>query len=485
MGTFGWLTEFTFLTHWALVLILTVRIVAKRHPVSVSLAWFLILFFVPYIGAIAYLVIGEHRLGARRAARAQALAERSSERIRHLDDAAPLDPATLGPTQAALQNQGRIAVGFPAVGGNALELIGDCEKTLHSIIADIDAARHTCHIVMYIWSEGGLADDVAEALLRAATRGVACRLLLDDVGSNAFLNSARADRLRAGGVQIVAALPVGVIRALFVRVDLRVHRKIIVIDGRVAYTGSMNIADARFFKVHAGVGPWVDAMVRIEGPAVMALGLAFLLDWELETGESVETLVAQGVMPTCTPCGSSIVQVVPSGPGPAPDAIHEMLMTTLYAARRELVMTTPYFVPDESTLTAMASAAHRGVEVTIVVPARIDSRLAQYAGCSHYDTLLSAGVRICQYRSGLLHAKTISVDGEIGLIGSMNLDMRSLWLDFEVTLFVYDHDFTTRLRLLQAQYIAEGDPLDLAAWRRRLLRQKCAENVARLASPLL
>lgn len=475
----------TLIAHAAIVVLLTIRIISKRHPASVSLAWFVILLFVPYIGALAYLVIGEHRLGARRAARAQELNRRAQDRIGRLDEAAPVDEARLGPMRAALHRLGCVAVGYPAVGGNELELIGDCEETLRRMIADIDSARRSCHIEAYIWSEGGLADELADALVRARGRGVACRVLLDDVGSHLFLDSGRAERLRAAGVRVVAALPVGGIRALFVRVDLRMHRKIVVIDGCIAYTGSMNIADSRHFKLRAGVGSWVDAMVRVRGPAVTALSLAFLLDWELETGESFEALIDEGNLPACAPSGECAVQVIPSGPGPAPATIHEMLLTTLYGARRELVMTTPYFVPDDATLTALASAAHRGVEVTVVVPARSDSLLARYAGYAHYETLLAAGVRICRYRSGVLHSKTITADGEFGLIGSMNLDMRSLWLAFEVTLFVYDRDFTTRLRLLQAEYIAGCDRLDLDVWRRRPLRQRCAEDLARLAGPLL
>lgn len=485
MGQAGFVTVLALLVHWAVVIGLSLRVIMRRRPIGVSLAWLALIVIVPVVGALLYLLIGENRLGERRAARARAIGRLALDRLRALADGAPVDWARLSPACEPLHRQALYAVGVPAQGGNRLELYGDAERTLRRLIADVDAARQTFDMVFYIWSAGGLADEVAEALLRAVKRGVRCRVLLDAVGSGRFLRSRQAAHLRAGGVRLVAALPVGLVRTLFRRLDLRNHRKIVVIDGEIGWTGSMNLADPRFFKRWANVGEWVDAMVRVEGPAVEALALTFLLDWKTETGEQVEELAPQGDRQKVAPRGSAVVQVVPSGPGAAPDAIHEMLITTAYAARRELVITTPYFVPDESMLMAIIAAAHRGVAVTMVVPARSDSRLVKYASAAHYDDLLAAGVQVALYRRGLLHAKTITVDNEFGLIGSVNLDMRSFWLDFEVTLFVYDPDFTARLRALQAEYLADAKVVDLAEWRRRPVTRRVVENAARLTSPLL
>ena len=236
---------------------------------------------------------------------------------------------------------------------------------------------------------------------------------------------------------------------LFVRFDLRLHRKIVVIDGEVAYTGSLNLVDPRYFKQGAHVGQWVDAMVRLRGPAVEALAITFLEDWELETGEGVDRLRETGDVHPLASRGRAVVQVVPSGPVVREESIQAVLLGAIYAARRELVMTTPYFVPDESLVMALITAALRGVEVTLVLPARVDSRLARLASQPHKGELLEAGVRIAEFQGGLMHTKSVTVDGELSLFGSLNLDPRSLILNFEITLSVYDRAFTASLRALQ------------------------------------
>ncbi|OEU78117.1 MAG: cardiolipin synthase [Desulfobacterales bacterium C00003060] len=271
----------------------------------------------------------------------------------------------------------------------------------------------------------------------------------------------------------------------FVRLDLRLHRKIVVIDGEIAYTGSLNLVDPRYFKQKAGVGQWVDAMVRIEGPAVQALGALFLWDWVVETGQDIKALMETRNLKTAPQVGSANVQTVPSGPGSKSDTTHQLLLASIYAAHSELIMTTPYFVPDESLLTALLSATKRGVNVTIILPEKIDSMLVRYACRSYFDDLLTAGVRIICFQGGLLHTKSITVDGEIALFGTVNLDPRSFWLDFEVTLSVYDPDFGARLRALQLRYAEDTQSVDLQSRQKRSARERFFENTARLFGPLL
>ena len=268
----------------------------------------------------------------------------------------------------AIQHHANNVAGFPTMSNNKLHLMDHFETVFDAIIEDIDCARSTCHLEFYIWTEGGKADEVAESLARAAKRGVICRVLVDAVGSKKFLKSKLVQRLRNSGVHIVASLPVGPLRMLMTRSDLRNHRKIIVIDGEIAYTGSQNLVDPRFFKQEEGVGQWIDAMVRMEGPSVEALAGTFLEDWELDTGEGLEALEETSDIRSIPARGSTPVQVVPSGPAIKPEIIHQLLLTTIYGAQKRLILTTPYFVPDESLMTALVSAAHRGVEVTIVVP---------------------------------------------------------------------------------------------------------------------
>jgi cardiolipin synthase len=265
----------------------------------------------------------------------------------------------------------------------------------------------------------------------------------------------------------------------------------------VAYTGSQNLVDPRFFKKQSGVGQWVDAMARITGPATAALDAVFRLDWAIETGSAFDPpalppqLRQAGLSPSVTPKPATssplgtTIQVVPSGPAVRPEAIHQLLLASIYSARRELVMTTPYFVPDESMLTALLTAALRGVEVTLIVPARNDSVLVSHASVAHFDDLLSAGVRIALFEGGLLHTKSLTIDGAWSVFGSVNLDMRSLWLNFEISLLASDPDFTRRLRSLQESCLSQSRRLDLESWRRRPAWRQFLEDSCRLVGPLL
>jgi cardiolipin synthase len=479
------MTSLIFIAHWAIVIALSIRVIMRRLPVGVSLAWLAVIFSIPFIGAVIYLIIGENRLSRKYLKRAAAIhgvySKWQEELQARVSGARPL----VDPKAASLQYHAKTLVGFPPMEGNRLELMADFRTVFASIITDLDQARRTCHLEFYIWHMGGMADEVAEALIRAARRGVVCRVLVDAVGSKQFLKGRIARQLRDSGVHLAASLPVGPLQLLTTRADLRNHRKIVVIDGEIAYTGSQNLVDPRFFKQDEGVGQWIDAMVRMEGPGVEALAGIFIEGWEMDTGEGLEHLETTSDVGPVSSRGSSAVQVVPSGPGFRPDAIRQLLLSSIYCARRELVITTPYFVPDDTVHTALISAAHRGVEVTLVVPAKVDSRLAHYASRSLYDDLLSAGVRIAGFRGGLLHTKSITVDREFTVFGSVNLDMRSLWLDFEISLFVYDPEFTEKVRAMQAGYVENALMMDVAQWRSRPATQRFVENAAHLVGPLL
>jgi cardiolipin synthase len=259
----------------------------------------------------------------------------------------------------------------------------------------------------------------------------------------------------------------------------------VVIDGEIAYTGSMNLVDPRYFKQDAGVGEWIDAMVRLRGPIVESLGLVWLESWEMETGEATDELVATAGVRPLEPQGPTAIQAVPSGPLAHNDAISAILLMAIYSARRELILTSPYFVPDEALLTALVSAALRGVDVTLVVPQRVDSHLVSWASQAFQGDLMLAGVKVALFRDGLLHTKSITVDGAFSLFGSLNLDPRSLHLNFELTLAVYHPEFTAELRQLQLAYVARSVQLDLAAWQRRSAPTRLLQNTARLFGPLL
>jgi cardiolipin synthase len=479
----GWVTTALFALDLVLRVAIAYRIVMRRLPVGVSLAWLTVILSFPYVGVVVYALLGRTQVGRQREKRLAGLRGPAQSWLRQLRQHAPA--AGPDPAWEPLSRLAEAETHVPALAGNRLDLLDRAAEVFRALVADIDAAERSCDLEFYIWTEGGDADHVVEALVRAAGRGVRCRVLVDALGSRAFLRGDRARRLRDGGARVVAAMPVSLGTLFEVRADLRLHRKIVVIDGRVGYTGSQNLVDPRFFKQGAGVGEWVDAMVRVYGPAVGPLHLTFLGDWQAETGEVTdEQLRAEGVGEVA-PQGPAVVQAVPSGPSRRGDAITGILLAALHAARTELVLTTPYLVPDEALLAALTAAARRGVSVTVVVPQRVDSRLVRYASRAYQEDLLAAGARVVAFRGGLLHTKSIAVDGAFSLFGSLNLDQRSLRLDFEISLIVYDRDFTARLRRLQDGYIKDSVPLSLKDFTDRSQLARLAENTARLVGPLL
>lgn len=471
-------------------LVVAARIIYVRRSVNASLMWLVLLAFLPFVGAVLYFLIGESRLGSRRLRRYVALTKELDERAgtlwRHEQPDLGLDQEP--EHWAPVARFGTAVTGLPPLTGNQLELFDDAHKVLASIIRDIDAAKSHCHLLYYIWQKDrpGPVEELVQALIRAAARGVECRVLVDAVGAKHFLRGRMVQQLRAGGVKVVVALPVGIFRMFFDRIDLRNHRKIAVIDGTIAYCGSHNMIDSSF---RVGwiwpSGEYFDATIRIAGPAAAALGLVFLHDWLLDSDEDLVDLKKYIPDFRSQRGHASAVQIIPSGPGPAPDAIHQALLTTIYLAHEELLMTTPYFVPDEAMSKALQSAARRGVQVTIVMPEESDSWLVAAASRAHYIDLLEAGVKILHFRGGLMHSKTITVDRKFGLIGSTNFDARSFWLNFEVTVFIFDDDFASVIRFMQMNYVSNSYEVFLNDWRKRRFWHVYRDNTAQLLGPLL
>lgn len=474
---------------------LSIRVILRKRPHGTTFAWLIIILLLPFLGAITYLLFGENRLSERRAARARDNQNHYQYWLNTLKKRAPVDPALMSDKCDPLHRQAETLIGIPALNGNNLQIIEAPDEILEAIIADVNRARSTCHLQFYIWHEGGKVVDVENALIKAVERGVTCRILVDAIGSKDFLKSSRIKQLRKSGIKIREALPAGLISALFKRIDIRNHRKIVAIDGEIAYTGSQNMVDPRFFKQDHGVGQWVDIMVRITGPVVESIAGTFISDWFLEANDQgnrtgdiardVASVRKQADVHIVETAGSIPIQLVPSGPGLVPEAIHNLLLTTIYSASRELVLTTPYFVPDQALLTALISAAQRGVNVTVILPEKNDSILVHYASQAHYQELAESGVKIMLFHGGLLHSKTITVDSEFSLLGSVNLDMRSFWLNFEATLFIYDQSFTEQLRQVQKQYEQESNLLDHKKLAKRPTIRRFKENVALLIGPLL
>ena len=482
MDSLGWLPYLVYSLDLIIRIGLSLRILSRSMSVGVTFAWMSIVLAVPYLGAFLYLLIGENRLGERRVLRARTVIEQSRQWRKTLCAYAAHSNVDIPHSYATLDLQARNVIGYPTLPGNQLQLLTDYESVFRSLIEDIRQAQSSCLLEFYILVEGGLVDDLLQAISEAHERGIKLSILLDSLGSKGFLKGNTCKKMRAAGIDITEALHVNAARMLFQRVDIRNHRKIAVIDNRLAYTGSQNLVDPRFFKQDAGVGEWIDMMIRVEGPTVSALHNVATMDWSVEAGKVVsfsdKTIHMQAA-------GDIPVQVVPSGPVFREGAIHQLLMGIIFTARHELVITTPYFAPDDALTEALVAAANRGVDVTLVIPARVDSRLIRYATPALLDGLLAAGIRVAQFNGGLLHTKSITVDGSFCIAGSVNMDMRSLWLNFEISLFVYHTGFCKQLRELQQQYINQSTYVDPAQFRNRSKTQRLAASIMRLFAPVL
>jgi cardiolipin synthase A/B len=462
-------------SEWIIRFVMLVYVPQKRSAAA-SRAWLLFIFLLPWPGLFVYAFFGRAFLPRRRLQRQKLLDRHLGEKregLREILGGAEALPAAARPLAILGEDLG----GFRPLGGNSVELLPDYSGAIDRLVADIEASTSTAHLLFYIFEDDGTGRRVAEALVGAAGRGVTCRVLMDALGSKRGLK-ALGPKLRAAGVEVIPALPVGLFRRHTARYDLRNHRKIAVLDGRIGYAGSQNLVDGVFVKGYPNEELWA----RVEGPVVLQLQAVFLSDYFCETGAMFDG-------PECFPmrpaAGASICQVVPSGPSFRRENGQELIVEMLYTARERVCITTPYFIPDEPFLEAIRTAARRGVEVRVVLSMHANQPLSQLAQRAYYDDLLEVGIHVHLYESRFLHAKHLTVDSEVALIGSTNMDIRSFALNEEVNLLVYDPEVVNRVRAIQERYLAHGEELTLAAWRSRPPWTKVAHNTARLLDSLL
>lgn len=458
------------LANWACRLIALAVVPLRRRPAA-SAGWLLLIMFLPIPGMITFAVIGSPRFPASRVRRFQLLAPYFTAIGRRL---ASLDPprqhGPFAPVFALAHHLGH----FPPVSGNAVRLIDDYEGMLEQLAADIAAARHYVLILVYIFADDDAGHHVVRALRDAVARGVDCRVMIDPVGSHRW-RRAVGHLLADAGVSTRWSLPFHLVRGR-TRRDMRNHRKLFVIDGRIGYAGSQNIVDKNFRK---GVVNR-ELVARVEGPLVAEMEAVIRGDWFMETGT-----LPQDDAPPVQHAGDTQAQLLPSGAAYPLEGFESLLVWQIHSAIQRVVLVTPYFIPDDGLVGAMRTAVARGVRIDVVISAVVDQRLVNLAQCSYYDELLGCGIRIHAYRDYLLHAKNVSIDGHLAIVGSSNVDLRSFELNEEVSLLLYDGPAVDALVALQDGYIANSIPLDLSAWRRRSVFRRFAENLARLISPLL
>jgi cardiolipin synthase A/B len=448
-------------------------VLRRQFAPGAAIAWLGIVFLHPYIGGAIYLLVGEARLKSGRID----LHRQLVAQLRHR----PVGAARpdLDPVYQPMVVQAEKIAGMPSVPDNSIEFFADINPLVGRLIADIDAAKEHIHLSYYIFAPDGAGRQVADAVIRAAGRGIKCRVLADWVGSYTFFRRPVHRELIDAGVEVAAAMRVTRIRSLFPRVDLRNHRKLGTIDDRIAYVGSHNLIDADYYENPAG--PWIDLSGRITGPIVAEVESVFREDWAFETGSNLGR-IEQTPAP---PGGRIAMQAVPTGPAPPGDTYRRLLLGAVQCAQKQVILTTPYFVPDEPTLVALTMAADRGVDVKLILPLTSNAFFTAAAGRSHFGRLLDAGVHIHLYRPGLLHSKTVTVDDAFALFGSANLDVRSFNLNFELSVMVYGRDVTEQLRKVQMAYLEKSPALTAQEWSRRKPLPRYTDGAIALLSPLL
>jgi cardiolipin synthase len=439
----------------AFIVVLKLAVMARillrpnRDPAS-RIAWMILVATFPTLGIIVYLLFGEVNIGRRRAKRfREALAKMPPLEM-------PRGPlAANAESYRHLFELGESINGFAPVEGNTARLLPDSNATIDAMVSDIDAAEDHVHLLFYIWLPDHNGLKIVDAVKRATLRGVTCRVMADALGSRTMIASPHWSAMQDAGVRVAQGLPIGnlLLRPLLGRIDLRNHRKIVIIDGRITYCGSQNCADPEFL-VKAKYAPWVDATMRFEGPIVRQNQHLFAGDWMACMNENLVPLL-KAPLPAPQP-GGFTAQVIGTGPTVRASAMPEFFESLLFAARREVLITTPYYVPNDSLQNALCTAAYRGIKVTIIFPARNDSWIVGAASRSYYGELLAAGVDIYEYEGGLLHTKSMTVDGRVTLIGSANMDRRSFDLNYENNILLVDELLTRSMIDRQQTYLAKS-----------------------------
>lgn len=483
MADLTWLPLVLSLAHVLLSVTAILVISARRRPTT-AIAWALMIVFVPYLGALAFFLVGFSRLPRRRREKQSEVSQAILDRTEGLDRVAHRDewPTWLG---SAVRLNERLGA-LPMVGGTRAELIDDYDAAIAAMVADIDTAEQYVHVEFFILTLDATTEPFFAALDRARARGVAVRVLSDHLMS--ILYPPRKEtlgRLAAMGAEWHGMLPLRPWKGQWQRPDLRNHRKLVVVDGRVGHTGSQNMIAAHYGKkkaIRRGL-QWKEVMVRLEGPVVRELDAVFITDWFSETDELLPLDTSPVVLPDDP--GLLDAQVLPSGPSFENDNNLKLYTTLIHKAEKQVSITSPYFVPDEAIQLAIITAASRGLLVELYVSEIGDQFYVYHAQRSYYEELLRAGVRIYLYRAPtVLHSKHFTIDDDIAIVGSSNMDIRSFSLNMEVSVMVHGTDFVRRMRAIEAAYRAESRELTLEEWVRRPWPEKARDALARLTSSL-
>ena len=451
-----------------------VVIILQRRSAAATLSWLMVLVFLPLIGLIVYRVIGPLRLERKRLRRtASRRVVREAVQSREAFEAQSLDRKQLA----------RVAVKLgetPPLRAGEVDLFLDGNSTYDALLAAIGKAKNHVHLEYYIWEPDTIGTQLRDLLVTKARAGVKVRMLVDASGSSRLGRTFLAP-LREAGAEVAVFNPIRLQPLRLRRPDFRTHRKIVVVDGLVGFTGGMNITDNH--SAARSKSYWRDTHIRMTGAAVWPLQRLFIEDWYFASEQLCP--IDDETLPAPRSEGEHLVQVVGSGPDSDTFAVHKVYCATIGQASERLWITTPYFVPDEAVLTGLVTAALRDVDVRLIVPRRGDSRTIDFAARSYFTELLSAGVKIYEYQPRFIHAKTMVCDRDLAIAGTANLDNRSFRLNFEVIAVVYGETTNAQLAAAFEADLADSREVTRREFERQPFLTRLGQATARLLSPLL
>jgi len=473
-----------FVIDWVIKIGFLLYIPRTRKP-SAAIAWLLVIFLVPWLGIALYLFIGSPKLSRRRREIQKEVDGIIAASARDYDDELTDMPPTAQDrisTVAALN----LALGkLPVRAGNSVVILPEYDKAIDDIVEEIEQSEEFVHLEYFIITLDKTTLPVFEALERAIKRGVKVRVLFDTIGYSRFPRHKEMKKLLTSiGAEWYAMLPFKLSWKKYNRLDLRNHRKIVVIDDRVAYIGSQNLIDRGY---HRKDGIYYDELsAKLTGPIVRQCSVIFASDWYAETGEILSKIADPRLRPLPKKTGAIHAQIVPGGPGYETGNISSLITHLLHTAHTKIVITNPYFVPDEALLAAITTAARRGVEVILINSKAMDQWMVGHAQRSYYAELIAAGVQIYLYKHPvLLHSKHMTIDDDIAVIGSSNMDIRSFELDLECVLITYDASVVSDLNHIQKIDLSHCDPVNLTKWNQRGILDTFRDSLARLMASLL
>ncbi|WP_367670669.1 cardiolipin synthase [Sodalis-like secondary symbiont of Drepanosiphum platanoidis] len=487
MTTFYFAIKFLFsLIYWLIIISVIIRIIINKKIISVLISWLLIIYIFPLIGIITYLLFGEIYIGKKRKKEINNIWKYIQNFVSNIKNSKFLYSNKISKISKSLLKLCKYYQGIDPLISKNIKLINNYEKYIIYLIKDINLAKKNIYIIFYIWKVGGLVDKVTDALILASKRGVSCRIILDLAGSINLFRTKYPKILKDSGIKIISALNINIFEIFLRRMDLRQHKKIILIDNNISYIGSMNMVDPNLFKKKLKIGQWIDIMVRIESYINIIINIIFCYDWKIETGECILNSLPNIKLKNFNKNKFHYtIQIIISGPGFPKEIIHRSLLISIYSANKQIVITTPYLIPSNDLLNAICIASQRGVKVHIIIPKKNNSILVKWASRVFFAKLLRSGVLIHMFIGGFLHTKSILIDKQLSLIGTVNLDMRSLWLNFEITLIVDNYNFGKNLAYIQRNYMNNSEILKKENWYKRPFWKKIIERFFYFLNPLL